>query len=155
VAVRIFSYLDARVPEPGPALALACDPDAAVARTALPPRPDPMPSSAWEPDDDSLRILRETPVTPVPFLTIPEGWFVLPEDARETPATADAYREFAARLSTGGPPHIPWRGTIQLLSHAVTVRREDPRFAGPWLLRDDSGLRDPRAWRVLLNIDDG
>jgi len=91
----------------------------------------------------------------VPFLTVPEGWFVLPEDARETPAAADAYREFAVRLSTDGPPHIPWRGTIQLLGHAVTVQGEDPRFAGPWLLRDDFGLRDPRAWRVLLNIDDG
>jgi hypothetical protein len=61
VAVRVFAYFDARVPEPGPALALACDPDAAVARAALPPRPDPMRSSARKPDDDSLRILRETP----------------------------------------------------------------------------------------------
>jgi hypothetical protein len=35
------------------------------------------------------------------------------------------------------------------------MQDEDPRFAGPWLLRDDPGLRDLHAWRVLLNIDDG
>jgi hypothetical protein len=153
--VRIFAHLDARVPEPGTALALACAPDAAVARAALPPRPDPMPLSAWEPDDDSLRTLRETPVTPVAFLTVPEGWYVLAEDAREAPATVDAYRDFAARLSTRGAPHTPRRGGCQLLGHAVTMQDQDPRFAGPWLLRDEPRLRDLHAWRVLLNIDDG
>jgi hypothetical protein len=132
-----------------------CAPDAAVTRAAVPPRPDPMPASAWEPDDDSLRTLHETPVTPVPFLTVPERWYVLPEDAREAPATVDAYRDFAARLSTGGAPRIPRRGVVQLLGHAVTVQDEDPRLAGPWLLRDDPGLRDFHAWRVLLNIEDG
>jgi hypothetical protein len=102
--VRIFTHVDARVPDPGPALALACAPDAAVTRAALPPRPDPMPVSACGPDDDSLRTLHETPVTPLPFLTVPGGWYVLPEDARETPGVVDAYRNFTARLSMGGAP---------------------------------------------------
>jgi hypothetical protein len=52
--IRIFAHLDARIPEPGPALALACVPDTPLARAALPPRPTPMPADAWEPDDDSL-----------------------------------------------------------------------------------------------------
>ena len=153
--VRIFAALDARVPEPGPALALACAPDAPVGRTALPPRPDPMPASAWEAEDESLRRLEETPVRPVPFLTVPEGWYVLPEDARETPATANAYHDFAARLATvGAPGSRPW-GIAQLLGHAVTMQQEDPRYAGGWFFRDESDLRDLHAWRVLLNVADG
>ena len=37
--VRIFAALDARVPEPGPAVALACPAGAPVARAELPPGP--------------------------------------------------------------------------------------------------------------------
>jgi hypothetical protein len=74
-----------------------------------------MPASAWEPDDHALRTLHETPVTAVPFLTVPHGWYVLPEDAREARSTLDAYGDFAARLSRGGAPHIARRGIVQLL----------------------------------------
>ena len=59
--VRIFAALDGRVPEPGPAIALACAADAPVARAELPPWPDL--------DDDSLRRLHELPVRLVPFLS--------------------------------------------------------------------------------------
>ena len=142
--LRIFAALDARIPEPGPALGLAVAPDVPVARAALPPRPDPMPPSAWEADDESLRMLRETPVRAVPFLTAAVGWYVLPEGAREL--EDHAYRDFAERLSGGRAP--------QLLGHAESVQAEDPRYAGGWL-RKEADLQSRDAWRVLLNVADG
>ena len=85
--VRIFAALYG-VPEHEPALALACAPDAPVARAPVPHLPDPMPTSGGQTYEDSLRELAETPVKAVPFLTVPHRWYVLPEDARETPVTA-------------------------------------------------------------------
>ena len=139
--LRVFAALDARVPEPGPALALACPPGAPVSRAELAPRPDPMPASAWEADDESLRMLREAPVRPVPFLTAGVGWAVLPEEAREDAATR--YRTFAQRLAAGGAPPLRGRprGAPQLLGHAESVQGEDPRYAGGWLLRDEPDCR--------------
>ena len=152
--LRIFAALDARIPEPGPAIALACPPDAALTRAPLPPRPDPMPEGAWEPDDDSLRLLHETPMNAVPFLTAAVGWYVLPESARES--AAEAYRELSARLAAGGaaPLDRSW-GVPQLLGHAESVQGEDPRYAGPWLYEDEPDLEGRENWRVLLNIADG
>jgi hypothetical protein len=152
--LRIFAALDARVPEPGPAVALACSPDAPVARASLPPRPDPMPDTAWEADDESLRQLTETAVRPVPFLTVQSGWSVLPEPARDV--AQEAYDEFAQRLSRDGAPFDPgsWAAP-QLLGHAESVQGEDPRYAGPWLLGDEAALQDLEAWRLLLNLPDG
>jgi hypothetical protein len=79
--LRIFAALDARVPEGGPAVALVCPPDARLTRTEVPPRPDPMPTDAFEPEDDSLRRLEEVPVRLQPFLTAREGWYVVGERA--------------------------------------------------------------------------
>lgn len=153
--LRVFAALDARVPEPGPAVALACPPGAPVRRAELPPRPDPMPASAWEADDESLRMLRETPVRPVPFLTAAVPWGVLPEGVLED--AEDRYRAFADRLAAGGAPPIGERfWTVpQLLGHAESVQGEDPRYAGGWRRGDEPELQPLDAWRVLLYVADG
>ena len=93
-------------PERGPAVALACPPDAPLTRTEVPPRPDPMPEWAWEPDDESLHELLELPIHLTPFLTAPSGW--------------DENRyEFALQLAGG-------ERASQLLGNGTNAQGEDP-----------------------------
>ncbi len=144
--VRIFAALDARVPEPGPAVALACPADAPVARAELPPRPDPLPVHAWEPDDDSLRGLHELPVRLVPFLSARVAWYAdIPAEASES------YDEFARRLAAGGddPRDGQWQ-IPHLLGHGETLQGEDPASTGEFMHPDL-----PRGeWCTLINIPD-
>lgn len=141
--LRLFAPLDGRMPEPAPAVALVCPPGTPVAPAALPPRPDPMPDTAWEPDDDSLRELGVTRVRPVPFLSAQNAWHAGIRDE------ADAYFEFARWLAAGGvkPPNTQWQ-LPHLLGHGSTLQGEDPGSAGAFVHPDV-----PRgAWRTLLNV---
>ena len=128
------------MPEPGPAIALACPADAPVERAALPPRPDPLPADAWEPDDDSLRMLYELPVRLVPFLSARIAWYAgIPAEASE------AYDEFARRLAAGGdkPQDRQWQ-IPHLLGHGETLQGEDPADTGAFTtptFRATSGAR--------------
>jgi hypothetical protein len=131
--LRIFAALDARVPNGGPAVAFACAPDAPLTRTAVPPRPDPMPEHAFEPDDDSLRELVEQPVRLTPLLTAPHSW----DEGRYA---------FALCLAAGGA--APQHRASQLLGHAINEQGEDPVQAGPWLYADTT----EDDWCVLLNL---
>jgi hypothetical protein len=144
--VRIFAALDARVPEPGPAVALACPAGAPVARAELPPRPDPLPADAWEPDDDALRMLHELPVRLVPFLSARIAWYA----GIPTEASGD-YDEFARRLAAGGdrPRDHQWQ-TSHLLGHGETLQGEDPTTTGE--LKHPDVPRD--EWCTLINIPD-
>lgn len=142
--VRIFAPLDARIPEPYPAVALACPPDAPVARAALPPRPDPMPADAWEPDDDLLRELHEQRIHLVPFLSARTAWY-----AGIPPALSEAYEEFGRWLGAGGeePPDHQWQ-LPHLLGHGTTMQGEESGSSGEFLHADVP--RD--AWRTLINL---
>lgn len=142
--LRIFAALDARVPEGGPAVAFACRPDAPLTRTEVPPRPDPMPEDAFEPDDDSLRRLDEVPVRLQPFLTARVGWYVLGDGSHQL-----GYDDFAYALEAGGA--TPRRGAWQdgqLLGHASNEQGEDPIHAGTWIYEDTAD----GDWCTLLNL---
>lgn len=140
--LRIFAALDARVPEGGPAVALACAPEAPLTRTEVPPRPDPV--DAFEPDDDSLRRLDEQPVRPTPFLTCRQGWYVVGERHYEL-----RYDELAQRIEAGGakPRRDAW-AEPQLLGHATNEQGEDPVPAGTWRYEDTTD----DDWCTLFNL---
>jgi hypothetical protein len=142
--LRIFAALDGRAPEGGPAVALACPPDAPLTRTEVPPRPDPMPADVFEPDDDSLRRLEEVPVRLQPFLTARQGWYVLGARADQL-----RYDDFAYALEAGGakPRRDAWQDA-QLLGHASNEQGEDPIHAGTWLDEDTVD----EDWCTLLNL---
>ena len=127
--VRFFAHLYATAYSDR-AVVLACDAHAPVVRAELPPLPDPMPESAWEPDYDDARLFREEPVSARPVLTVPVEWTLFGDTA------IDAYRDFAEQLGGG-------RRGEQLLGHGETEQGEDPR---PY--------EDPAAWRVLLSLPD-
>lgn len=141
--VRIFADLYARIPDPGRAVALACPRDAPTTRAELPPAPDPMPPDAWEPDDDSMRLLPEEPVRAVPMLTAPVGWNVLGRPEWDDPVN-DRYRDFVEELIGG-------RRGLQLLGHAEDVQGGDPRSGGRFV---HESLRADADWRVLLALPD-
>jgi hypothetical protein len=144
--LRVFAALDARVPEPGPAIALACPPGTPVARVELPPRPDPLPAGAWEAEDESLRMLQELPVRLVPVLTAQAAWYAgIPDGVIQD------YEEFALRLPVAGgrPRDAQWQ-TSQLLGHSETLQGEDPTSTGEYMLPEI-----PRTeWGTLINIPD-
>jgi uncharacterized protein DUF1963 len=144
--LRIFAALDARAPEPGPALALACHPGTPVARAELPPRPDPLPADTWEAEDESLRMLGELRVRLVPVLTAQAAWYAgIPDQITE------AYERLAARLPVAGgrPRDAQWQ-IPQLLGHSETLQGEDPTSTGEYALPEI-----PRtSWGTLINIPD-
>ena len=138
--LRFFTPLDAYMPEPNRAVALACSPDAPLTRTPVPPRPDPMPDDAWEPDDDSLRELDEQRVRLTPFLSLRDAQY---DDA------------FAAALVAGGvaPRQEREWGTkeSQLFGHATNVQGEDPSPMGQCVYEGT----DEDEWCLLLHIPPG
>ena len=144
--LRIFAALDARIPEPGPAIALSCPPGTTLARAELPPRPDPLPPDLWEPEDESLRQLDELPVRLVPVLTAQTAWYVgIPSEVTHR------YEELARRLPVAGgrPREAQWQMS-QLLGHGENLQGDDPTTAGEHALPEI-----PRAgWGTLLNIPD-
>jgi hypothetical protein len=144
--LRIFAALDARVPEPGPAIALSCAPGTALARAELPPRPHPLPPDLWEAEDESLRMLNELAVRLVPVLTAQTAWYAgIPREV-----THD-YEELAWRLPVAGgrPREAQWQ-ISQLLGHSENLQGDDPTTAGEYAQPEI-----PRAgWGTLLNIPD-
>jgi hypothetical protein len=117
-------------------VALACDPAGPLTRTPVPPRPDPMPPDAWEPDEDYLRELEELPVRLTPFLTTDE-------DTYENP--------FAEALLAGGvPTYADEHGEpdSQLLGHTANVQGEDPALMGQYVYEGT----DEDDWCLLLHL---
>ena len=134
--LRFFAPFDGRMGEPDIALALACAPDSPLTRTPVPPRPDPMPADAWEPDDDSMRELEEFRVRPTPFLT-----------SREPLYDSDFH---VALLAGGVVPRSEhdWYAGAQLLGNTRNVQGEDPTHTGRFVYEDTA----EEDWCLLLNL---